>query len=895
LQASLRAVPWTGLALVAVCLAASVPYASTLNQYFLGDDYGHVQLYLHPSLLTFLSLFFTPVTQGIYGVTSDGLRPMFALTYQLDALIDASSPLVYHATNVALHALTALLVFATARRVAQLSLPAATFAGILFPLLPSHVEAVAWITGRAAIVFGLMFLAAFLAYAAWRRGGAPGWYAAFLALFFLALFSKQSGITMVPLLVAYDALVARRRLSLSWGTIRPYLPPAALTLGYLSLNVALLGNAARENQNPPLEALRSLAPLMITTLEMLGSGRSFFIILVPPLLRWLGWALVLGSVGVTLLAAYVLQRAPAASAGWARLGRLVFFGPAWWVVNITPLTVGAETPRQIYLAAVGAVLAAAILLDPLWRSPARLGRPAGAAAGLALVVLAAQALPQPIANWNNASRVSERVTRDLERAVLEAPPGSLLVVDAPSVSHSWSFPFVLRPPFMSTDLSQRVFVVPSPQAYCCPPGAGPGERWAGEVRAAVQGWSERPDSPPVVTLKWDRADPAAPVAQVERAAGVFHSQARALGQARSPADMFLVFQAMFDPAVARQTGYPLLWGSGIPGRPGQQESPPTPVGRPCEPAIAVAAGRAHGLLLRPDTTVWAWGANDHGQLGAGSTGSSDTPVEVPLIGVRAIAAGEAHSLALKHDGTVWAWGANGDGQLGIGRAGDSDRPLPVRSLPMARAIAAGGGHSLALLADGTVWAWGRNDHGQLGDNSTRRRRAPVRVQDLADVVAIAAGTDFSLALTRDGTVWAWGANDHGQLGDGTTEDRDRPVQVQLGAVRAIAAGARHSLALASDGTVWAWGANDDGQLGDGSSDPHATPEQVSLLSGVTAIAAGARHSLALTSDGAVWTWGTELASPDGEGSLIPIQAGQGLQALAISARGDYTLALVPHC
>ncbi len=44
-----------------------------------------------------------------------------------------------------------------------------------------------------------------------------------------------------------------------------------------------------------------------------------------------------------------------------------------------------------------------------------------------------------------------------------------------------------------------------------------------------------------------------------------------------------------------------------------------------------------------------------------------TPVQVSeLTGATAIAAGGWHSLAVKTDGTVWAWGNNEIGQLGDG-------------------------------------------------------------------------------------------------------------------------------------------------------------------------------------------------------------------------------------
>jgi alpha-tubulin suppressor-like RCC1 family protein len=46
---------------------------------------------------------------------------------------------------------------------------------------------------------------------------------------------------------------------------------------------------------------------------------------------------------------------------------------------------------------------------------------------------------------------------------------------------------------------------------------------------------------------------------------------------------------------------------------------------------------------------------------------SNTPVRMSEVeGITAIAAGGAHGLALKDEGTVWAWGSNERGQLGNG-------------------------------------------------------------------------------------------------------------------------------------------------------------------------------------------------------------------------------------
>ena len=290
---------------------------------------------------------------------------------------------------------------------------------------------------------------------------------------------------------------------------------------------------------------------------------------------------------------------------------------------------------------------------------------------------------------------------------------------------------------------------------------------------------------------------------------------------------------------------------------------------------AIAAGGFHSLAIRNDGTVWAWGNNNWGQLGDGTTVRRPNPVQVmingttPLDGVTAISAGGYHTLALT-DGKVWGWGYNANGQLGNGSTGNTEsRPLQVMingttPLDGVTAIAAGSSHSLASKSDGTVWSWGANNNGQLGDGTTVRKLNPVQVkisatEELTDVTAVTAGS-HSLALKSDGTVWSWGYNNRGQLGDGTDVTRNRPVQVKVGAteeltdVTAISTFNMHSLALKSDGTMWAWGSNTSGQLGDGSTEDRKRPVQVMIseteeLTGVTAISAGNDHSLALKNDG----------------------------------------------
>ena len=68
---------------------------------------------------------------------------------------------------------------------------------------------------------------------------------------------------------------------------------------------------------------------------------------------------------------------------------------------------------------------------------------------------------------------------------------------------------------------------------------------------------------------------------------------------------------------------------------------------------AVAAGDFHNLALTPSGGVLAWGGNQNGELGDGSTVNRATTGSVRLPAgtrIRAVGAGSFHSLAVTSDG-----------------------------------------------------------------------------------------------------------------------------------------------------------------------------------------------------------------------------------------------------
>lgn len=148
----------------------------------------------------------------------------------------------------------------------------------------------------------------------------------------------------------------------------------------------------------------------------------------------------------------------------------------------------------------------------------------------------------------------------------------------------------------------------------------------------------------------------------------------------------------------------------------------------------------------------------------------------------AVAAGAGHSLALRADGALFAWGANDAGQLGLDSTSDTATQARVGSATTWARIAAGGSHSLAVRADGSLWSWGLNDKGQLGLGGTTtgtpptQNNAPVQVGTATNWTTPVAGAIHSFALRGDNTVWGWGGNADGQLGNGQTANVSTPTQ-----------------------------------------------------------------------------------------------------------------------
>lgn len=323
--------------------------------------------------------------------------------------------------------------------------------------------------------------------------------------------------------------------------------------------------------------------------------------------------------------------------------------------------------------------------------------------------------------------------------------------------------------------------------------------------------------------------------------------------------------------------------------------------------VHVACGHGAGTaLLTADGAIDAFGANAHGQVGAGVPDMAiHEPMRV-LAGwpaderVVSVALGLEHALAATDKGGVYAWGKGARGALGFGVRDNVLRPARVvgdRGVFLSeciRAVEAGAGASYAIDAKGRAWVWGKmmgvgiGDKCGIGGVHLQEDALEPRLIEFDDergagvVVPVAEGA----AAGEDEEACAWTVVPAhvptaavaradtprepvviADARDGTADARASPRRRRL---RAVSAGQAHASLLTDDGRLWMLGARGSGvdfddSLGDARFAPLARGAmQVAPLEiepgpllglAVRALRSSLHHSYAITTDGRVFRWG----------------------------------------
>lgn len=292
-----------GLVAAAIVLAAVAVYLGTVDGRFPLDDRVQVERNVYIRNLAAAPEIFTRPTWPGYVY-----RPLPTFTYALTHAASGLDPWLYHATNVALHAIASLLVFFCLRRVFAPAV--AAVGGLLFAVHPVHVEAVASIANRTELLVAVLGLAGLLvalppAFGARRsRAEVAGRVALAATLFLGALLTKEHTLAfflLMPLvvLVRKDGAGETRT---RWRALPREALPGVLALGvataaYFLLRSRVITKIFVGAPIAPIDNfLVELGPLERIAHAFALLGRYVAILLIP---RGLSADYSLGTTGVT--------------------------------------------------------------------------------------------------------------------------------------------------------------------------------------------------------------------------------------------------------------------------------------------------------------------------------------------------------------------------------------------------------------------------------------------------------------------------------------------------------------------------------------------------------------------------------------------------------------------
>jgi tetratricopeptide (TPR) repeat protein len=347
-QLTAKRQPWI---FAAVALLSVLVYANSLRNDFVWDD--NELIVDNPAVhsLSDIPVFFTgdfwsqssqPSARGYY-------RPMVLVSYAVDYALWGEHPAGFHLTNMFLHAVAAMLVCMLVLQLSE-KVAAALVAGILFAVLPVHVESVAFISGRTDVLATVFVLSALCLYLAERKREAFSFRLPLaLLLFGIGLLSKEVAAVLPALLLAVEMakpspMSFRRKLLL-------HMPFWLVLVGYLGVRFGLL------HINPHIEDRLSVTEILLT---MPAVALDYLRLLILPINLCADYAVpVQRTVSPENLAALVVLLAGMILAGWSALKRRLTGLFIFWillcllpVLQIVPISV-LKAERFLYLPSVG--------------------------------------------------------------------------------------------------------------------------------------------------------------------------------------------------------------------------------------------------------------------------------------------------------------------------------------------------------------------------------------------------------------------------------------------------------------------------------------------------------------------------------------------------------------
>jgi tetratricopeptide (TPR) repeat protein len=418
------------LALAAAIGLAFLAYSNSFSALFLMDNR---EIILNDSRIhTATADHVLQILNGPYWeVKLAGLyRPLANLSFLFNYAVlgNGANPFGYHAINFLLHAANIGLVYALGLLFFD-ALPPAFFLAALWGIHPVLTESVTNLVGRADLLAAFGVLGALLAYVqAMRSSGIRlAWFAAGGLAAAVGIFSKESAVVAIAVLLLYDFGLAKPA---PWHTrlagYAAVVVPALVFLAQRARVLAAQPYAPTPFADNPL-TVASFWASRLTAVKVIG--------LQAALLLWphalssdysYNQVPVFGaaSFGVAELEAVVALAVCVAAAAFAlwvrRRDRRLFFAIGLFFVALSPTSnllfpIGSiMAERFLYLPSVGVLICAACVFEAAWGVP-RYRRAAACAAAVLLLGAGARTWARNL-DWTDEQR--------FWRSAAETAPGS---------------------------------------------------------------------------------------------------------------------------------------------------------------------------------------------------------------------------------------------------------------------------------------------------------------------------------------------------------------------------------------------------------------------------------------------------------------------------------------
>jgi hypothetical protein len=348
--------PWAPWLLVGAVAAA---WANALGGSFQFDDWNVI---VHEPRVASLSAWWDSMP---------GIRPLLKLTYAANQAsgLDVAG---FHAVNVAVHAVNALLAWALLLRVGARASPAGNVAtartaallgALLFALHPVQTEAVTYASGRSSSLAATFALASALAWMAGRDRSRPWLWAGLSPLLLgLSLLVKETAAVLPLALLLLEAVAGPR--PLSWRRAARSVAPHVILLGAAA--AAFLSSPTYRRMADRSLRLRDPWPNLLAHLDGLAwlTGQ---VVRIDRLNADPALPAVTSVTPVIALAAAALVAAAAIGIASLRRRPAIAFGLLWFLLWLPASGWWLPRPetaseRQLYLAILGPAWLAGLAL-----------------------------------------------------------------------------------------------------------------------------------------------------------------------------------------------------------------------------------------------------------------------------------------------------------------------------------------------------------------------------------------------------------------------------------------------------------------------------------------------------------------------------------------------------